>query len=236
MIDPASDPARPAQPPRDLPRTAGVALRMFLSYWSPRILLIAASLALLARLATPGWNLVDLLILAALLLYWPINEWLIHTQILHYRPLRLFGRAIDFRLPQTHREHHADPWNLPRVFIPLHVFPLTFPLLLGAAWLLTPDLPRMLSFLAVYLLLALHYEWVHYLAHIGWCPPLAFYEQRVREHRLHHFRNDRYWWGVSMGSGDRLLRTAPKAEDVPRDLGMAVLAASRGAQSSNSRT
>jgi hypothetical protein len=61
---------------------------------------------------------------------------------------------------------------------------------------------------------------VHFLAHIPWCPsgPLlgAYYQRRVREHRYHHFRNENFWWGVSMGLGDRVLGTAPKVEEVGR--------------------
>jgi hypothetical protein len=38
----------------------------------------------------------------------------------------------------------------------------------------------------------------------------------VREHRYHHFRNENFWWGVSMGLGDRVLGTAPPVEDVGR--------------------
>jgi hypothetical protein len=38
----------------------------------------------------------------------------------------------------------------------------------------------------------------------------------VREHRWHHFRNENYWWGVSMGMGDRLFRTAPAVEETGR--------------------
>jgi hypothetical protein len=44
----------------------------------------------------------------------------------------------------------------------------------------------------------------------------AYYQRRVREHRYHHFRNENYWWGVSMGLGDRLLGTAPQVTETPR--------------------
>ena len=57
---------------------------------------------------------------------------------------------------------------------------------------------------------------VHYLAHIPWCPDNSYYQRRVREHRWHHFRNENYWWGVSMGLGDRVLGTAPAVEEVGR--------------------
>jgi len=40
----------------------------------------------------------------------------------------------------------------------------------------------------------------------------------AREHRYHpiHSRNENFWWGVSMGSGDRLFGTAPPAENTGR--------------------
>ena len=38
----------------------------------------------------------------------------------------------------------------------------------------------------------------------------------MRNHRLHHFKNEHYWFGVTMLGADRLLRTAPQAEDVER--------------------
>lgn len=207
---------RPAQPPRDLPRTAGAAVATFFRHASPRILLAATLAAVAARLYLGHWRPADAWFALGLLLYWPLNEWLIHVFILHHRPRRLLGRKWDYYVASKHRKHHRDPWHLPLVFIPLHIYPLSLPALVFTAWLLTPDLPLALTWLSAYLLLSLHYEWSHYLAHIGWCPPLAYYRRRVREHRLHHFRNERYWWGVSMGAADRLLGTAPAAEAVER--------------------
>lgn len=205
----------------ELPGDGLTALRVFFRHWSPRILLVAALLAWGARLQLGDFGIADLLICAGLLLYWPLNEWLIHVYILHFRPRETrAGRRLDLAVARDHRRHHADPWNLRWVFIPLHVFPWALPALLLVAWLLPgPELG--LSFLAAYLSLSLHYEWSHYLAHINWQPPLAHYARRVREHRLHHFRNHDHWWGVSMGSADRLLGTAPDPEYVhksPREL------------------
>lgn len=209
--------AKPAQQPKDLPRTAGEAVRVFFGSLSPRLLSAMIVIALGWRLAVGGWSLWDAAIVAALVAYWPINEWLIHVVLLHYKPRTVFGKRWDFHLPRTHREHHANPWYLPRVFIPRHVFPTTAPIFLAIV-LLSPDRGLALTFVSAYLLLGLHYEWCHYLAHIGWCPPLEYYRRRVREHRLHHFRNENYWWGVSMGLGDRYFRTAPDPAAVDRSL------------------
>lgn len=207
--------AKPAPMPKDVPRTGKDALRVFLANLSPRAIIAMLIPAIVARLWLGNWGVWDAVIVAAVIAYWPINEWLIHVFMLHYKPVTVLGRKIDFHLPRTHRAHHANPWHLPRVFIPRHVFPTTIPIFLLIV-ALSPDKGLALSFVCIYLLLGLHYEWCHYLAHIGWCPQIGYYQRRVREHRLHHFRNESYWWGVSMGLGDRLFGTAPDPAKVDR--------------------
>lgn len=39
---------------------------------------------------------------------------------------------------------------------------------------------------------------------------------RIRHHRLHHYKNEEYWYGVSLHLADRLLGTLPSADSVPR--------------------
>jgi hypothetical protein len=210
----------PMRPPETLPRTAGAALREFVTHPSPQLiaLFVAVLGAWRAWLGNFGWG--DLVVALAIVAYFPFNEWLIHVFMLHYRPKKVFGRTVDFYLPVTHRRHHADPWNLKWVFIPRHVHFWTIPIIALILWAGWPAKELTLTGVTVYLLLGLHYEWVHFLAHIPWCPsgPVigAYYQRRVREHRYHHFRNENYWWGVSMGLGDRVLRTAPPVEDVER--------------------
>lgn len=210
----------PMRPPDTLPRDARTAMRVFAAHASPRLIALFVAILGAWRLALGGFGGGDVLVALAILAYFPLNEWLIHVFMLHYRPRKLLGRTVDFYLPITHRRHHADPWNLKWVFIPRHVHLWTLPaiaLILWAAW---PAKELALTGLTVYLLLGLHYEWVHFLSHVPWCPsgPVigAYYQRRVREHRYHHFRNENYWWGVSMGLGDRLLRTAPPVEEVGR--------------------
>ena len=63
-------------------------------------------------------------------------------------------------------------------------------------------------------LLALaHYEWVHLLVHSKYRPTSRYYAHLDRNHRLHHFRNERYWLGVTVDVGDRLARTLPVDRD-----------------------
>lgn len=215
----------PMRPPDTLPRTAAEAISVFMRHPSGWLISLFIILCASIRLYWGSLGWADAAIAAVIVAYFPFNEWLIHVFMLHYKPRMVFGRKIDFLLPKTHRQHHADPWNLELVFIPRHIHwttPLTIALL---TWLFWPWKELLFTGLTVYLILGLHYEWVHFLAHIPWCPNIAHYQRRVREHRYHHFRNENYWWGVSMGLGDRVLGTAPKVEDIGRsgttaDLGM----------------
>ena len=206
----------PMRPPADSPATWSQAWRVFLTHHSPQWLIALAVLAAVLRGTAGGWSWLDVVIVVAVWAIFPFIEWCIHVFVLHFRPLRVGRFTIDFYLPQTHRRHHAEPWNLYWTFVPKHVFawargPMALGLWLAEGWR-APLLTCYLSFLVQ----ALHYEWVHYLAHISWRPRLAYYEQRVLAHRHHHFRNERLWWGVSRGLADRVLGTAPDAKSVAR--------------------
>lgn len=226
----AADTARrnPMRPPDTLPRDASSALRLFWSHRSPQ--LIASFVIVLAtgRLLVAPLGFRDAAITLAVLAFFPFNEWLIHVFVLHYHPRKFLGRTIDFYLPVTHRRHHADPWNLRWTLIPRHVHALTVPVVAILLWALWPWRTDVLTAATIYLLLGLHYEWVHYLAHVPWCPSIAYYQRRVREHRYHHFRNENYWWGVSMGLADRVFGTAPAAEEVSRSGTTATIGTGRG--------
>ena len=202
----------PLQPPPRLPRDAASAIRLFATHPSTQLIALAMLAAAGARLWLGHFSWIDAAVAFGVWAYFPVNEWLIHVFILHFKPVKLFGRTIDFYLPVTHRRHHAEPWNLEWIFIPRHVHAMVFPLIALIVLFAGTWRGPVLSGMTMYLLLGLHYEWSHYLAHIPWCPNISFYKKRVQEHRWHHFRNENYWWGVSMGLGDRIFGTAPTGE------------------------
>ena len=203
----------PLQPPPNLPRDAATAIKVFVAHPSAQLLALAFLTAAGVRLWLGHFGWVDAVVALGIWAYFPVNEWLIHVFVLHYKPVRFFGRKIDLYLPWTHRRHHADPWNPKWVFIPRHVHASSFPVFAAIVYLAGSWRGPVLSGLTAYLFFAVHYEWVHYLAHIPWCPDIAYYKRRVKEHRWHHFRNENYWWGVSMGLGDRLFGTAPLVQE-----------------------
>lgn len=202
----------------DAPDSAGAAFATFFSHPSAMILTGLIILFAGLRISAGQFSAWELLVPVVIVGFWPFLEWMIHVHILHYQPVTLFGRKWDFKLPQTHRDHHKEPWDVPQIFIPLHVYPLVLPLLL-LPYLIVPA-AIVHSVLAFFLLMALHYEWCHYLAHIKWCPSSKlvgqYYDRRVREHRWHHFHNENQWWGVSMGLGDRVFKTNPDPKSAGR--------------------
>jgi sterol desaturase/sphingolipid hydroxylase (fatty acid hydroxylase superfamily) len=58
------------------------------------------------------------------------------------------------------------------------------------------------------------YEWTHYLIHTSYRPKRRFYRYIWRAHRLHHFKNEHYWFGVTVHLADHVLRTFPAKEAV----------------------
>ena len=78
-----------------------------------------------------------------------------------------------------------------------------------------PTLDGLTVRVLAYLSLA-HYEWVHLMVHTRYRPKTRFYRRLATNHRLHHYRNEKYWLGVTSNLGDRLLGTYPaEKSDVP---------------------
>jgi hypothetical protein len=66
-----------------------------------------------------------------------------------------------------------------------------------------------------YVLVAL-YEWTHFLIHTAHRPRNGAYRAVWQTHRLHHFKNEHYWHGITNTVADRVLGTHPHHRDVER--------------------
>jgi hypothetical protein len=60
----------------------------------------------------------------------------------------------------------------------------------------------------------LAYDWTHFLIHTRYQPRTELYRRAWRNHRLHHYRNERYWLGVTSPIADVVLRTSPARDAV----------------------
>jgi hypothetical protein len=47
-------------------------------------------------------------------------------------------------------------------------------------------------------------------------PKTRWYRSIWRNHRLHHFKHEGYWMGITSRTGDRVLGTDPDPRSVPK--------------------
>ena len=114
-----------------------------------------------------------------------------------------------------HREHHADPRITRLIFIPLQSLFGALGAALVTAFVIIPRTGLGLTFLVVVAGIGVVYEWSHYLVHTDYKPKTWFYRTMYRNHRLHHFKNEHYWFAVTTpGLADRVLGTYPDPQSV----------------------
>ena len=198
--------------------TLGAAFREFLKHPSPWMITGSGLTAWILRFAHGQWSWVDALAPAILVAAFPLIEWLIHVFILHWRPRRVAGMLLDYELASKHRAHHRDPRSLPLIFIPWRSLIVVIASEWAIALWVFPRLGAGLTFAGCVGILMIGYEWMHYLIHSDYLPKSATYKSIWRAHRLHHYRNEHYWFTVTTtNTADRLLGTLPKdANAVPK--------------------
>lgn len=213
--------------PRSRPGTLTLrdSARAFSRYSSPRIIVLALALAIALRVALGGWTWQDALVPAFLIASEPVTEWLIHVYILHARGVRVGGHTLEPLAAREHRAHHAAPTELRWVFIPtvalLAFLPtiavLVFLYTLVAHALAGGDLVSewASALLVAYAILA-GYEWCHFLIHTPYRPRRWYYKLIWRNHRLHHYKNEHFWFGVTSHVGDVILHTNPDQSSIAK--------------------
>ncbi|MGF7233469.1 MAG: sterol desaturase family protein [Frankia sp.] len=192
----------------DLP----TALRRFLAHPRPPVLLAAVASVVATRAARGRWRRADAVVALGALVAQPFVEWAIHREILHARPDSRFGEIFWAAAGFGHAQHHADPASLDTMFLrPQEIVPLGA-VAVGVAL----AAPRSVATGAVCVGLGvLAYDWTHFLIHTAYQPRTALYRRTWRNHRLHHYRNERYWLGVTSPVADVLLGTEPARDTVP---------------------
>jgi hypothetical protein len=203
--------------------TRSAVTRTYLSRGSAQVLIVAAAALAALRLTIGGFGRGDLLAVAVTVLITGTVEWIIHRHVLHAPDDSWTSRTLGTGV--RHREHHLDPsdidWLMLRT-VDAAIFVVAFGAVtagwaLPLMWLTGSALAG--PFLTAWTLAAIglgHYEWVHLLVHTRYRCTSRYYSRLARNHRLHHFRNEHYWLGVTTNSGDRLLNTYPRSRsDVP---------------------
>lgn len=218
-------------PPESVPaRRAGdpslrECARVFARQPSPPYLFGALALALAARAVQGQFGWRDLVMVAGLIAVTPFVEWAIHVYLLHARPFTLLGRRMEILSAREHRAHHEAPGVLAGVLIPVYAVLVFLATIATVNWALSfpihavlggPRLAYATTGVAASFAILAAYEWTHFLIHTPHRARSRYYRAIWRNHRLHHYKNERYWFGVTSTVGDRVIGTSPDQRSVPR--------------------
>ena len=207
-------------------KTLGDARRDFFRRPSPYV--IGGGILVLAalRIAIGAFGWPDLVAVAALLVVYPFGEWAIHVYLLHMPRFRFRGRVVEALPAKNHREHHEEPNDLSQLLLEpreltallLGSVPFTVGLLTGLVTLVAgaPPVGAVVSGALTAYYCIFVYEWTHFLIHTAVRPRSRFYKRFWLNHRLHHFKNEHYWHGITNNFSDRVLGTNPEQSEVPK--------------------
>jgi hypothetical protein len=219
-------------PAQALPTRAGkgaVTLRACAkAFWrqpSPPYLLGAVLVTLALRVMQVSWSWRDLVMAAGLIAVTPFVEWAIHVYMLHSPPFDLFGRRVEMLTAREHRAHHEAPGVLDGVLLPVYGVLVFLALIALVDWGMSflislvlggPRLSYATTGVLVSFAILAAYEWSHFLIHTPYRPKGRYFKSIWRNHRLHHFKNERYWFGVTSTVGDRVIGTLADQREVSR--------------------
>ena len=185
-----------------------LAFRLFRRQDSPRVIGVAllAALALRARQGRPRRR--DLIPVLAVVASQGLIEWVLHRCVLHQPPRTIAGRTFD--LSAGHRRHHEDPDDVGPILLGGREAAADCAAIAALMAAVTGPFPAHRRTAVAAGLGGLGaYEWTHFLMHTGYRPRTRWYAARRTNHRLHHYRNENYWMGITSNLGDRLLGTLP---------------------------
>jgi fatty acid hydroxylase family protein len=217
-------------------KTLGQAWGEFRAKRSPRLIALGIAVTLAIRVIVGGaLTSRDAVAAAALVLIYPFGEWAIHVYLLHLKPFRFRGERVELATARAHREHHEQPGDLFMIllapseamalmFLAVPLTPALAGLVIAAAGGSVPYGALLTGVLTGQVLVAI-YEWTHFLIHTAYRPRSRYYRSIWRNHRLHHFKNEHFWHGITNTIGDRALGTYPDQSEVWRSETARTLAA-----------
>ncbi len=171
---------------------------------------IVAAVVLFAA-GTLGFSLLGAIVGAAAFF---ASEYTTHRFLFHAAPSRIaWVRKLQHRL---HYDHHIDPPKLELLFLPVWFVVPTALVYFGVYVALTRNTALAASLTFGSICALFYYEWVHYVAHVPFTPRTAFGRYIKKYHLWHHFKNEKFWYGVTNPSMDYVWGTYRDHETVER--------------------
>ncbi len=144
---------------------------------------------------------------------WLVLEYVLHRFVLHaLGPVSQLMERLELNV---HWRHHLEPNDGPLVFTPWWATAL---LVAGAAAVgsLTEGLVSATGAALGMSLVSLQYETTHLSFHAPYLPKTRLGRLMRKVHQLHHFQNERYWFGITQPLGDLLFGTWKQPREVER--------------------
>ena len=198
----------------------------FLRKESPWAIGTGIALLVVLRVLVGDLSWRDAVAVAAMVAIYPFGEWAIHVYLLHAKPFRIRGRQVDTMAARAHRAHHQEPNDLDMVLLywwqAALLMLIAVPLVIGVGALVVTlaagpvPLGALISAGIAGYFMILVYEWTHFLIHTAYRPRSAAYRAIWKNHRLHHFKNEHFWHGITNNISDRVLGTNPDQREVPK--------------------
>jgi sterol desaturase/sphingolipid hydroxylase (fatty acid hydroxylase superfamily) len=205
--------------------TTRAAALLFVGRGSPQVVLTALVVSIVLRFTFGPITVADVVVIVMTVAMIGVVEWFVHRTLLHAAEQSWTSRRLG--LGRRHRTHHLDPPDVDHLLLrgvdaglvvvglvaASAVWVVLLTALLRVGGLASPTLAPVVTASATGLAALCHYEWTHLLVHTRYRPRSRYYARLARNHRLHHFRNEAYWYGVTTNVGDRLLGTLPVDRD-----------------------
>jgi hypothetical protein len=181
------------------PRTLRGAARDFFRYGSPRLLAAQLVVAVVARPFIGSVGPADVLVVAGVAAYWPLQEWAMHRYLLHAKS--------DVSWVRAHHKHHEDVFDQKLTLLPTSMIALLVPIHVALWLVLVPRTSLAVTGIAALGGAALLYEWIHFLTHTAYRPRSAWFREVRTRHMWHHQRDAQRWFGFVVPRLDDLLGT-----------------------------
>ncbi|WP_017152427.1 sterol desaturase family protein [Bacillus bingmayongensis] len=146
------------------------------------------------------------------IVFYTINEYVTHRFLFHMKPPK--NPLLLKMLKRLHYDHHVYPDDLKLLFLPVWYSMPGFAIYLFILYGVTNHVTITLSFGMGMIVMLLVYEWKHYIAHRPIRPLTRFGRWLKKQHILHHYKNENYWFGVSNPVYDFLFGTYKNGKDV----------------------
>jgi 4-hydroxysphinganine ceramide fatty acyl 2-hydroxylase len=179
---------------------------------------------MLGRFFAHGSNAV-LVALCAACFAFPLHLWLVAVGALlfyltEYGTHRFMFHASPSRFAWLRA---MQPNRLDLLFLPAWYVVPNLIVVGGVAYAVLGNAGSVASLLLGAMLATLHYEWVHFIAHVPYRPHTAFGRWQKKYHLRHHFQNEHLWFGVSNPLTDMVAGTWKDRETAGRSATTRVL-------------